>query len=115
MSHEMHLDEEPFEKIKSGKKVIEVRLFDEKRQKVRIGDKIRFIKSPDNNETIKIKVIGLSKANSLYDLYSSFEISQFGHPEHYTVEDQVKDKRKIYPEEKEKRFGVLGIHLRLVD
>ena len=115
MNYEMHLSEEPFEIIKSGKKVIEVRLFDEKRQKIRIDDKIRFIKSPDNNETIKVRVIGLSRFDNFYDLYSSFDKFQFGHPEHYTVEDQIKEGRKTYPEETEKRLGVLGIHLRLVD
>ncbi|MEA3515011.1 MAG: ASCH domain-containing protein [Nanoarchaeota archaeon] len=114
MNHEMHLLEEPFELIKSGKKVIEVRLFDEKRQKVRIGDEIRFIKSQDNNETIKVRVIGISRFNNFFDLYSSFDKSQFGSPEHYTVEDQVKDTRKTYPEEKEKRFGVLGIHIKKI-
>lgn len=40
--HQMRLHPEPFEKIKNGTKIIEMRLNDEKRQKVQIGDKIEF-------------------------------------------------------------------------
>jgi len=38
----MKLSTEPFNKIASGEKVIESRLFDEKRQKISIGDQIVF-------------------------------------------------------------------------
>lgn len=34
--HEMHLDHEPFELIKNGKKTIELRLNDEKRQLLQV-------------------------------------------------------------------------------
>lgn len=37
----------PFEKIKSGSKTIEMRLFDEKRQRISVGDFIEF-SSADN-------------------------------------------------------------------
>lgn len=47
MEHFMRLHEEPFELIKFGKKIIEIRLNDEKRQKVNIGDTITFSKLPD--------------------------------------------------------------------
>ena len=38
----MHLNEEPYQKIKNGLKVIEVRCNDEKRQNISIGDIIEF-------------------------------------------------------------------------
>lgn len=40
--HHMKLKRSPFEKIKNGSKSIELRLNDEKRQKVQIGDFIEF-------------------------------------------------------------------------
>jgi ASC-1-like (ASCH) protein len=49
MKHEMKLNVEPFNKIKSGKKTIELRLNDEKRQLVKIKDLIEFT----NRETEK--------------------------------------------------------------
>ena len=47
MLHKMKLNESPFEMIKNGTKTIEFRLYDEKRQGVKIGDKIEFSKLPD--------------------------------------------------------------------
>ena len=43
MLHEMKLQNGPFNSIKNGKKTIELRLYDEKRQKVKIRDKIEFM------------------------------------------------------------------------
>ena len=40
MLHKMKLNESPFERIKNGTKTIEFRLYDEKRQQVKVGDKI---------------------------------------------------------------------------
>lgn len=42
MIHEMKLNNEPFTLIKAGTKVIELRLNDEKRRKLAVGDKIEF-------------------------------------------------------------------------
>ncbi len=56
--HRMHLYKEPFEMIKSGKKKIEIRLNDEKRQKLKIGDTIVFSKLPDCKDKIEVKVTG---------------------------------------------------------
>ena len=42
MIHEMRLNNEPFNKIKEGTKTVELRLLDEKRKTLRVGDKIIF-------------------------------------------------------------------------
>ena len=47
MVFEMKLNTEPFERIKSGRKKLELRLFDEKRQRLDIGDIIIFSRLPD--------------------------------------------------------------------
>ena len=44
MAYEMKLNDEPFQKIRDGKKTIELRLFDEKRRKLELGDHIIFSK-----------------------------------------------------------------------
>ena len=43
MRHRMKLKPEPFQKMREGKKTIELRLYDEKRQKVQVGDQIEFM------------------------------------------------------------------------
>ena len=54
----IHLDNEWFLKIKNGIKTIELRLYDEKRRKLNIGDIILFENRKDN-EQIKCRVVKL--------------------------------------------------------
>ena len=42
MIHQMSLRPHPFEKIKLGEKTIELRLYDEKRKEIKVGDTIEF-------------------------------------------------------------------------
>lgn len=51
MLHRMKLQSEPFAKIKNGKKILEIRLFDDKRQKLHLGDEIEFSRAPECGET----------------------------------------------------------------
>lgn len=113
MDHSMSLYEVPFNSVKSGRKGIEVRLYDEKRQLIRVGDTITFYKLPGKEECVIVKVMRLSMFDSFFDLYSCFDKSMFDHPTHYTVEDQVRRERQYYSEEKEKKYGVVGIHIEL--
>jgi len=52
----MKLNESPFEKIRSGEKIIEIRLYDDKRKNINIGDIIIFSKLPDLKEILSVKV-----------------------------------------------------------
>ncbi|MBQ0126139.1 MAG: DUF402 domain-containing protein, partial [Clostridiales bacterium] len=52
----MNLQKEPFESIKSGEKTVEVRLYDEKRRAVHVGDEIDF---ECGGETIRTKAVDL--------------------------------------------------------
>ena len=47
MIHKMKLSESTFERIKNGTKTIEFRLDNEKRQQIKVGNKIEFSKLPD--------------------------------------------------------------------
>lgn len=112
MNYEMSLFAKPFEKVKSGQQTIEVRLYDEKRRKVNIGDTITFAKLPEREESVTVDVVGLSRFGSFSDLFSSLDKCRIGHPDEYTIEDQINGMREVYPEEREKELGVLGIHIR---
>ena len=52
MLHHMNLQPGPFRKVKSGEKTIELRLNDEKRQRVAVGDQIEFLNLADNSEVV---------------------------------------------------------------
>ena len=54
MKHFMHLKEAPFGQIWNGSKTIELRLYDEKRRKIKRNDFIEFQKEPFLDEKMLI-------------------------------------------------------------
>ncbi len=109
-SHEMKLNPPPFAMIKSGAKTVELRLFDEKRQKIKEGDTITFTNN-SNGEKIRATVKKLHRFDSFADLYKSLPLLQCG----YTAEDVDKahpsDMEQYYSVEKQNKYGVVGIEL----
>ena len=109
MLHKMKLNEEPFERIKNETKTIEFRLYDEKRRKVKIGDKIEFSKLPDLQEKILVDVLDLYTEPSFEELFEKL----------YKDKELAKQKAnamyEIYSSENEKKYGVVGIKIKLVD
>ena len=69
----MNLQPKYFDFIKDGTKRIELRLYDEKRRSIQLGDIIEFAKS--ENEKFKAEVVGLLRYNSFADLFEDFDIS----------------------------------------
>ncbi|MDK2952742.1 hypothetical protein DU53_11420 [Kosmotoga sp. DU53] len=114
MEHKMKLLPEPFELIKARKKVIEVRLNDEKRQKIKIGDTIVFSKLPDLNEKLRVKVVGLLHYGTFEQLYRDIPFKYFG-KEGKTLEWMLESTYKIYTREQERKYGVLGIRIELLE
>jgi len=111
MKHVMNLQPEPFNKIKDGLKIIELRLFDEKRQIVNIGDIITFQKEPDRSETIDTKVVALLRYPTFKDLINDFPVSCFGDDDKETL---IKKVHVFYSEKEELETGVLGIKIELI-
>ena len=67
----MKLRQEPFDYIVKGIKTIELRLNDEKRKLINIGDKIRFSLIDSPNQSIETVVINLHRFNSFKELFST--------------------------------------------
>lgn len=108
MLHKMKLKEGPFERIKNGKKTIEFRLYDEKRRKVKIGDKIEFSKLPDLHEKILVDVLYIYRDETFENLFKKI----------YKDEEEIERKTKLmyqfYSKEQEKEYGVVGIKIALL-
>lgn len=113
MKHHMSLLEDPFNKIKDKTKFIEVRLNDEKRQKVNIGDTIVFSKLPTKEEQITVEVIDKYKCKTFEELYNKYDFSLFG-CEEYTINQMINETYEIYSKEQEELYGVLGIAIKLI-
>jgi len=112
-THEMKLFEKSFEKIKNKQKDIEVRLFDEKRRLIKLGDKIKFRKLPNLNEDILIEVVGLSVFPTFRDLFLNFSSERFGHGG-LGIDEQISRVYEIYDKQAETKNSVVGIHLKLI-
>ncbi len=111
MIHQMKLKNDPFERIKSGKKIIEIRLYDEKRRKIKENDYIEFT-NLENGELIKVKVIKLHLFNTFKELFDNFDNSYFGHDKNEEISyERMYD---YYTREEEKELGVVGIEIKLV-
>ena len=74
MEHILKLQPKYFDYINNGTKRIELRLYDEKRQKINIGDTIIFQKEPELEIIMKVKVIGLLRYNKFEELFEDFDI-----------------------------------------
>ena len=110
MEHKMRLHNDPFIKIKNGTKTVELRLNDEKRSLVKIGDTIEFT-NRSNEETIVVDVIDIKKYNSFEELYNHFNKIEMGYNEEDTVDP--KDMEKYYTKEEQDKYGVLGIVIKI--
>ena len=109
-THKMKLHASPFEKIRNGTKTIELRLFDEKRQKIKMGDDIIFTNTV-NGEKMCATVKKLHRFDSFEELYKTLPLLQCG----YTAEDvgtaHPSDMEQYYSAEEQKQYGVVGIEL----
>ncbi len=112
MKHIMKLNEKYFEYIKNGTKRIEIRLNDEKRKKIKVGDEIVFQKEPELTEEICTKVIGLITKNNFKELIKNLNISQYA--DKNEAEDKfLEDLYKFYTKEQGEKYGVIGIEIKL--
>ncbi len=107
----MNLRPKYFDFIKDGTKRIELRLYDEKRRSIQLGDIIEFAKSDD--EKFKAEVIGLLRYNSFADLFEDFDISILADSS-MTKQELLEALGEFYTEEKQAEFGVIGIRIELV-
>ena len=113
MTHHMNLQPRPFELIASGKKTIELRLYDEKRQTIRPGDKIRFSNTANPARQLCAIVVKLHIFPSFQALYKSLPLEQCGYLPDELDTASPKDMELYYPPEKQAQYGVLGIELQL--
>ncbi len=112
MQHKMKLATDPYNKIASGKKVIESRLYDAKRQQISIGDAVIFSENENPDNTVTALVKGLLLYKTFEDLFTDHDPTLFGEESKSFLLDQIKS---FYSDEDEGKFGVIGVRLELID
>ena len=110
MVHKMRLVDFAFKAIKNKEKDIELRLNDEKRRIINIGDIIEF-EHVDTGEIIKVEVINLHKYDTFEELFKQFDHKRFGLNDF----DEASIMNNFYTKEEQDKYGALGIEIKLVD
>ena len=107
----MRLSADPFEKVANGLKIIESRLFDEKRRKININDQIEFTCIDHPSRKIITNVEALYRYSNFENLFSDFPPEYFGSS---SKEELLIEIGKIYSKEEQEKHEVIGIKLSLM-
>jgi ASC-1-like (ASCH) protein len=112
MLYEMKLQPQPFVAVKNGSKIIESRLFDEKRQLINLGDQILFKNIDNLDDTVLTKVNGLLRYETFSAMFNDFPALVFGGESKSMLEKQI---YSFYSKDDERKYGVLGIRITKID
>ena len=109
-THQLKLATEPFNAIISGNKTIESRLYDAKRQKIQIGDRIIFTNRDNSEQTVTAEVVGLLRYATFRDLFSHNNPRKFGGDNVEWLENQISE---FYSLSDQLENGVIGIEFEI--
>ena len=113
MKHNMKLNHAPFEMIKNGQKTIELRLYDEKRKNIKVGDTIVFTCEDNTLENVTVQVIGTHVYQSFGALCADFDARALGFDRRKTqyISQFMSD---IYSGQSIAECGVMAIRIKLL-
>ena len=112
--HVMNLTPAPMQEIRTGNKTIELRLNDEKRKQISVGDTIKFINTEDSNDTLRVNVVDLFLFSSFAELYDNLPLLNCGYNEDNINTASPEDMEMYYSREKQNKYGVVGIEISLL-
>lgn len=107
----MKLNDVPFETIKNGTKTIELRLYDEKRRKIKIGDTICF---KGKASTTKAIVKALHIFRNFDELYAALPLDKCGYTADELATASPEDMLEYYTKEQIEKYGVVGIEIEVI-
>lgn len=108
MTHYFSLHNEPFCLIAQNKKHIEMRLYDEKRKVLLVGDEIVFTNN-QNQETLTCTIEDLKTFKSFKELYDYYPKELLGYRE--DEEASFEDMYLYYKKEQIDLYGVIAIKI----
>lgn len=113
MVYEMKLRTEYFNLVKNGDKEYEVRLNDEKRRLINVGDVITFKREPELKDSVNVKVKDLLYFNSFKAMAETLPLSKVGFAGK-SIQETVDTYHQFYSLEDEKRYGVVAIKVEVL-
>ncbi len=113
MVFNMKLNPAPFESILSGKKVIELRLYDFKRRELRLDDYLIFTNTENVKRKILVKIKNLSRYDTFEQCFLEVSPALCGFEEDISFQEAAVKMETYYSPEDIKKFGVLAIGIEL--
>ena len=108
----VHLHPEIFSLVGEGIKDVEVRVNDEKRRKLKIGDTLLFVNRDNEEETIRVEVMDLLYYPSFEAVAEAFPMERL-YKAGVSVEDYLALMNSFYSEEEVKKYGIVAIKFRM--
>ena len=108
----MSLCPEYYEMVRSGEKDIELRLYDEKRRRMRNGDMLLIYNAQNRNNYIRAKIVHLHIAKSFADLAAKISMPRTGLASLGALMATIS---KFYAPDIESKYGIVGIELEVVE
>ncbi len=113
MKHTMKLHERPYKLIMNGIKTIELRLYDDKRKGISVGDEIEFVNSTKPESSLSCTVVALHRFSSFEELYKKLPLLKCGYTREDIASASPKDMDLYYSKEEQNACGVIGIEVEL--
>ena len=112
MTYQMNLHPGPFALIKHGLKDVEMRLYDERRKPINVGDIIEFTNN-QSLEKIYCEGVNLQNFAKFVELYNQYPQERLG----YKLDEiaDPNDMEQYYSKEQIEKYGVLAIEIKLID
>ncbi|MBR3779518.1 MAG: DUF3850 domain-containing protein [Clostridia bacterium] len=115
MIHTLNLQPQPFAMIAEGLKTIELRLYDEKRSQIGVGDTLVFVHTENPTQTLTATVTALHRFPDFAALYAALPLDQCGYLPEELSTASPEDMNVYYSAEKQARYGVVGIEIALIE
>ena len=114
MTYIMQLHEEPFQMVKEGTKTIELRLNDEKRRRIRVGDCITFLNRNNSAQDLTVRVVALHPFADFEELYANLPLEKCGYTEDTISAASARDMDVYYTIDEQKKYGAVGIEIEVI-
>ena len=106
----MKVQEKYYNLLKSGIKTIELRLYDDKRKKIKIGDELIFENLSNPKDYFTGVVKNLYRASDFGSLAEQISPEKAGFQ---SKDEMIKTMKTFYPTDRQKEDGVLGIEIKI--
>ena len=103
----LHLKDKIFDLVKSGSKNIEIRLYDEKRRKLNVGDTLIFYKEDESKKVIAT-VKELTIFDNIEELVNNYDLRNM-YFENSSKEELISIFNEIYSKDKQEEYKVVAI------